>query len=91
MKLSMKFFVTFRSFPSKTSAKSMIARMMTKFFATFCGAAFLGSIQQVDAQWQTQTFQVKPGWTAVYLHVDPSYTNLDYLVGSDPNNPISEI
>jgi hypothetical protein len=66
--------------------------MMTKFFAALCGgAAFLGSIHRADAQWQTQSFQVKPGWTAIYLHVDPSYTNLDSLVGADPNNPISEI
>jgi hypothetical protein len=72
--------------------KINMACMMTKFFAALCGgAAFLGSIHRADAQWQTQSFQVKPGWTAIYLHVDPSYTNLDYLVGSDPNNPISEV
>jgi hypothetical protein len=67
-------------------------RMKTKFFAAFCGGvAFLGSIHRADAQWQTESFQIKPGWTAIYLNVDPSYTNLDYLVGSDPNNPISEV
>ena len=45
----------------------------------------------VCAQWQTQSFQVPPGWSAIYLHVDPSYTTLDNLVGGDPNNPIAEV
>lgn len=43
------------------------------------------------AQWQTQSILIKPGWTAVYLHVDPSYTNIDTLVGADLNNPITQI
>ena len=51
----------------------------------------LGSIRWANAQWQTQSFLVKPGWTAIYLHVDPSYTNLDYMIGNDRNNPISEV
>ncbi len=42
-------------------------------------------------QWLTQFILVKPGWTAVYLHVDASYTNLDTLVGADFNNPITQI
>jgi len=42
-------------------------------------------------QWQTQTNVLKPGWNAVYLHVDASYTNLDYLIGSNPANPISQV
>ncbi|MCL5098219.1 MAG: hypothetical protein M1608_11970 [Candidatus Omnitrophica bacterium] len=43
------------------------------------------------AQWQAQSILVKPGWSAVYLHVDASYDSLDSLVGSDANNPISEL
>jgi hypothetical protein len=54
-------------------------------------AIWLGSTRPAEAQWQTESIPVKPGWTAIYLHVDPSYTNLDYLIGSDPNNPISEV
>lgn len=44
-----------------------------------------------QAQWLTQTNVVKPGWSAIYLHVDASHTDLDSLVGADPNNPISEV
>ena len=44
-----------------------------------------------QAQWMTQSIVVKPGWTAVYLHVDASSQSLDRLVGGDPDNPISEI
>jgi hypothetical protein len=61
------------------------------FVTLLCLALWFGVLLPADAQWQTQTFTIKPGWTAIYLHVDPSYTNLDSLVGGDPNNPISEV
>lgn len=51
----------------------------------------LGLARCSQAQWQTQSILIKPGWTAVYLFVDASYANLDYLVGRDPNNPIGEV
>jgi hypothetical protein len=54
-------------------------------------ALLLGLPAISQAQWQTQSILVKPGWTAVYLHVDASYQTLDQLVGSDPNNPIAEV
>jgi hypothetical protein len=34
------------------------------------------------AQWQTQSMTLKPGWNAVYLHVDASHVSLDTLLGS---------
>ena len=34
------------------------------------------------AQWTTQTFNLKTGWNAVFLHVDASYATLDQLVGA---------
>ena len=43
------------------------------------------------AQWVTQSFALKAGWNAVYLHVDASHTTLQDLVGSDPNVPISDV
>ena len=52
---------------------------------------WFGSVHPAQAQWQTQSILVKPGWSAVYLHVDPSYTNLDYQVGGDGNNPIDQV
>lgn len=51
----------------------------------------LGSIRPAAAQWQTQSILIKPGWTAIYLHVDPSYTTLNSLIGSDPRNPIDQV
>jgi len=50
-----------------------------------------GASYSAQAQWQTQSILIKPGWTAIYLHVDASYQTLDYLVGGDVNNPIQEI
>jgi hypothetical protein len=43
------------------------------------------------AQWVTQSFALKSGWNAVYLHVDASHVTLDSLIGSDISNPIQEI
>jgi hypothetical protein len=66
--------------------------MRTRLIAALAGmAALLGNVRQAQAQWQTESLVIKPGWTAVYLFVDPSYTNLDSLIGGDPNNPISEV
>ena len=44
-----------------------------------------------QAQWLTQSIALKAGWNAVYLHVDASHATLQDLVGSDPNNPISQV
>jgi hypothetical protein len=44
-----------------------------------------------QAQWLTQSILIKPGWTAVFLHVDASYQTIDQLVGADSNNPIAQI
>ena len=67
--------------------------MMQQLRAAFCGVLFLlcAGAPRATAQWQTQSITLKPGWTAVYLYVDASYTNLDYLVGSDSSNPITEV
>lgn len=62
----------------KSKLKILIALAMTATFSS-------------QAQWQTQSILIKPGWTAIYLHVDASYQNLDQLVGADFNNPISQI
>lgn len=51
------------------------------------GALSLGSLQ---AQWLTQTFTLKPGWNAIYTHVDASYQSLDSLI-PDANGPVAEI
>ena len=66
--------------------------MMKKLLTLIsCLAVFSGIVLDARAQWQTQSVLVKPGWTAVFLHVDASYTNLDYLVGGDSSIPIDQI
>ncbi len=45
----------------------------------------------VSAQWVTQSINLKSGWNAVYLHVDPSHDSLENLVGADATNPIMEV
>lgn len=42
------------------------------------------------AQWLTQSFTLKPGWNAIFTHVDASYLTLDSLV-PDANGPVAEI
>lgn len=55
------------------------------------GLVLLAWATSLQAQWITQTNSLRPGWNAVYLHVDASYTNLDQLIGSNTNNPIQEV
>lgn len=43
-----------------------------------------------QAQWLTQSFTLKPGWNAIFTHVDASYLSLDSLL-PDANGPVAEI
>ena len=66
--------------------------MKKKFLqALAVGIAALSGATPAHAQWQTQTILIKPGWSAIYVHVDASYDTLDNLVGNDHNNPIAEL
>ena len=42
------------------------------------------------AQWQAQTVTLKPGWNAVFLHVDATHVALDSLIVGAAN-PIAEV
>ncbi len=45
-------------------------------------AALLAAVPlATQAQWTTQSFALKAGWNAVFLHVDASHATLDQLVG----------
>ena len=65
--------------------------MKSKLTVFVSAPLLFGFCRLAEAQWQTQSLLIKPGWTAVYLHVDASYQTIDQLVGADLSNPISEI
>lgn len=48
---------------------------------------------RATAQWLTQSFSLKQGWNAVYLHVDLTHTTVRNLidVNANPETPIEEI
>lgn len=48
------------------------------------------SVSEAQAQWLTQSFTLKPGWTAIYTQVDASHASLDSLI-PDANGPVAEI
>jgi hypothetical protein len=52
------------------------------------GLMLSGGVSQ--AQWLTQSFTLKPGWNAVFTHVDASHLSLDSLL-PDANGPVAEI
>ncbi len=54
-------------------------------------AAALFSTTALRAQWQTQSFDLVPGWNAIYTHVDASHATLSELMALDPLDPIEEI
>ncbi|MFA6546850.1 MAG: hypothetical protein WCS99_20705, partial [Limisphaerales bacterium] len=65
---------------------------MKRILSLVIGALLLlAAGRPAHAQWTTQTVTLKPGWNAVYLHVDATHTTLDGTVGADGANPITEI
>lgn len=60
--------------------------------ATRCLAIWvlLWAAGTAQAQWLTQSFTLKPGWNAIFTHVDASYQGLDSLI-PDANGAIAEV
>ncbi len=50
----------------------------------------LMSTLSAPAQWLSQSFTLKPGWNAVFLHVDASHQSLDDLI-PNANGPVAEV
>ncbi len=67
------------------------ARLGVRISSWLAFVLLVGWCQQSRAQWITQTNTLKPGWNAVFLHVDASHATLEELVGGDLTNPIQEI
>ncbi len=44
---------------------------------------WVASISVAEAQWLTQSFDLKPGWNGIFLHVNPSHRSLDELAASN--------
>ena len=55
------------------------------FLGLFCAAE-----PSARAQWKSQSVVLRPGWNAVYLHVDASHTTLDAMINV-AGNPITEV
>ncbi len=53
--------------------------------------AVLASSTASFAQWITQSFELKAGWNAIYLHVDASHATLSQLIDVGTSNPIQEV
>src|SRR5262245_59538094 len=68
----------------------MIVKLNSKILSLVV-AALLGSGLAAQAQWLTQSITLSNGWTAVFLHVDASHTNLNALVAGEVGNPILEV
>jgi hypothetical protein len=66
--------------------------MNRKLFTLLAGVLVLAALS-ARAQWITQTFQLKAGWNAVFLHVDAAHATLDQLVGAGAPvlTPIEEV
>lgn len=48
-------------------------------------------VGRTQAQWLTQSLELKAGWNAVFLHVDPSHATIDELVAADPLFAVEEV
>ena len=68
----------------------MLIPVMKPRFSLLLIGLLLATVLPAHAQWITQTITLKPGWNAVFLHVDASYTNLDTLL-PDANGPVADV
>src|SRR5262245_25265356 len=48
-------------------------------------AALALSMSAVRAQWTTETYQLQPGWNAIYTLNDCSWTSIDTLLAAFPS------
>ena len=73
--------------------KSQIPNLKSQISHCLLLAAALcfGFASTAQAQWVTQSFALKGGWNAVYLHVDASHDTLNNLIANDLSNPIQEV
>ncbi len=69
----------------------MLIPVMKPRFSLLLIGLLLATASLGHAQWITQTIDLKAGWNAVFLHVDPSHDTLNSLVAGDINNPIIEV
>lgn len=60
---------------------------MKHHLAALC--ALLSLTFQARAQWTTETYQLQPGWNAIYALNDCSYTPLDQLLAAYP--PVTKV
>ncbi len=58
---------------------------MALMLAVGCLMLLSGSLR---AEWKNESFDLVPGWNAIYLHVDPSYATIDVLL---QRTPVSEV
>jgi hypothetical protein len=55
------------------------------FLLTFTLTLTFTLAPQARAQWQSTTYTLKGGWSAIYLHGDATHTTLDALLASHPH------
>ena len=63
----------------------MTLRRQPALLAVLCH--LLLATSPASAQWLTQSFDLRPGWNAIFTHVDSSHETLDNLAG--PGAPIA--
>lgn len=59
----------------------MIYRRQLAAGIVFAILLYSGLVNQARAQWLTQSFELKEGWNAIYLHVDLTHDTLHNLIG----------
>jgi hypothetical protein len=75
--------------PTVTTSKRYGTGLLACRLVMLCALCLLAGFS-VQAQWLTQSVTLKPGWNAIYLHVDASHQSLDDFI-PDANSPVAEI
>lgn len=90
-RISVKMCAALQAMPPSTPPSGLHSRQGPPRFACWLFVfGLLLSTPAMRAQWLRQSFTLKPGWNAVFTHVDASYAPLDSLL-PDANGPVAEI
>lgn len=69
--------------PDRPPSRSM-KNMMKKLLQLWTVSVLMLVSSNLSAQWLQQSFELQPGWNAVYLHVDATHTVISDLAQGSP-------
>lgn len=72
---------------SREPGSPVFSEIRHALFAMILAVVMLAA-STTRAEWKTETYDLVPGWNSIYLHIDPSHTNIATLL---TDTPVSQV